>query len=199
MLSASQYTSRNRIDNCKGPTGPTGPAGPTGPPGPTGNTGPTGTTGTIGSSGGSGIGGDTGDAGPTGTGNPIMNMILLPGTIVPGSAPRVSITPPIVLESSKIYNTYIVIHPGVLASGQVEHINSVVVDYSGLLPTQDGFFIRFKLACFSSMPLGNTFITRVVFAYNGITEIAGDLQIAANNTNANLYYIYWDGTTLALY
>lgn len=198
MLSASQYTSRNRIDNCKGPTGPIGPVGPPGPPGPPGNTGPTGTNGTIGNS---GITGRAGDKGPDGIAGPAtakLYMILLTSTAVPDT--NISRTETILLGPSNIYNTYAVIHPGVIKTSETNQLNIFTVDSTGLRLADKGFFIRMKIASFSSLPSTKSFLTRIDFIETaGTPEIKETIEIVPNNTNTTLYYIYWDGTNLALY
>ena len=122
-----------------------------------------------------------------------MNMILLTSALDPATDEYTTET--IVLGTPTVYNTYIVVHPGVTIPGPSQQLNIFSLDSTGLGPADEGFFIRFKIACFSSMPADETFVTRIVVDTNPLT----DLIIAANDTNANLYYIYWDGTNLALY
>jgi len=188
MLSASQYTSRNRIDNCKGPTGPIGPIGPRGPTGPPG---PTGSTGTNGATGGPGITGGQGEKGipgPTGSGTPVLNMIL--------SYEIGGISNSVVLTPDDIYNTYIAVHPGVVDIGvpvQTSMIEFISDELSGnSVPA--GFFVRMKVACFNTMPTSNTY--RMTIVLDG--SFAEEIELIANTSNTNLRYVYWDGLILSL-
>lgn len=89
-MSASDWTSQNKILACAGPTGPAGPSGPTGgsgasgPAGLTGATGPQGGTGATGPTGGSGATGPigpTGSIGPTGAQGPTGADGIPTGTV----------------------------------------------------------------------------------------------------------------------
>ena len=85
MMSASDWTSQNKILACVGPTGPAGPSGPTGLSGPTGPSGATGPS------------GPTGPQGPTGPSGPGVSPTYAYGTGTPnlsltGSYQKVNIT-----------------------------------------------------------------------------------------------------------
>lgn len=187
MLSSSQYSARNRIDNCRGPTGTTGPVGPVGPPGPPGDTGPIGPLGSTGNIGPNGNAGIKGVEGNPGTGTPVLNMIQLydNGTNVIE----------LVLTESDIYNTYIFVHPGLVDGGFTNQEIQVELDDSALTlnSVPAGFFVRFKGACFD-MDIANTYSLKIFV--NGSSF--GDINIIQNSTT-ELRYIYWDGTQSTIY
>lgn len=187
MLSASQWTSRNLVDGCKGSSGPTGPSGAQGLPGPTGPTGPTGSRGRKGEKGQPGESGTTGEQGPTGDGIdlPVVFVNLTP---VPN-------TTNIELNDSDAYTTFILIQPAI-SDEDTSSTSDCQITFSrvsGL--TSSPFWIRIKGACFTNIefPPASIGIDPTGIVTNGIT-----INLT-NDINTDLIYGYWDGNNLSFY
>jgi hypothetical protein len=178
MLSASQWTSRNLIENCIGSAGEPGPPGPVGPAGPKGTKGPPGPKGVRGDTGEQGDPGLKGQNGPDGPNLPFGVEFI-----------DVNSTPQLTIDLVDKYTTFI------CYMNDDETNASITINPGGILSdyTDTDFWIRIK-----PINLGTIDNKTLDIVVGGITTSI-ILRNLANAVVQPTIYVYWNVYGLVLY
>lgn len=186
MLSASQWTARNLIENCIGATGPSGPPGPTGPSGPPGLTGLSGISGVSGNKGSDGIKGTKGIIGLEGPQFP-FNIVTLDSPVSP-----------ITLELIQKYTTFCIQFNIETDSNPFTIDLTILPDSTITSYTNSDFWVRMTFQNFSANDITYTLNLTVgnVTSTFTLEPVATTID---NVFSVPLVYIYWNGSNLVLY
>lgn len=186
MLSSSQWTSRNLVENCIGNVGQTGPSGPKGPDGPKGSAGGVGLKGAVGSTGNVGIlglGGSDGSIGPNG---PLPLQIIDAWT-----------TTTMTISLAQKYTTFIFSMERPL--GDTSTIHTITINPStGLRSyTQSDFWIRIIPQNITTPDV--TLTLKIIV--NSLEMTFPPMNSIQTNRSSfgGACYIYWNGSGLVLY
>ncbi len=186
MLSSSQWTARNLVENCIGKIGAQGPSGPKGPDGEMGSDGGVGVQGLSGSSGNNGISGVSGLDGDIGSNGPFPLQIIDTWNL---STFTVSL--------AHKYTTFIFSMQRPSTDTSTLRTVTIVPSTSLRSYRQSDFWVRIVPQNITSPNVALTLkiiVNSVEMTFPSINSI-----VTNSNEFGGSCYIYWNGSGLVLY
>ena len=186
MLSASQWTARNLVENCIGQEGGIGSSGPIGPDGDTGSTGIEGLTGPTGPTGPIGVQGAGGTKGQIGINAPLNVQFI--------DAWNIST---LTLTLSQKYTTFAFLLQRIPGDSSTTH--TVTINPSSSLSSYSGtdYWVRIvpQNTTIPDVPLT---LRVIINSIETVFPTLNTLHLNIQEPN-NVAYIHWNGSSLVLY